>query len=66
MEGVAELFDTSIQKLILQYNMCLTSSGDCSEVAAVCTHFLYTIKIFYLIDCFVNSSLEITFRLALV
>jgi hypothetical protein len=38
----------------------------CWEAAYVCTYFLYTINNFFLIACFVNSSPEVTFRIAFV
>jgi hypothetical protein len=54
----ADFLDTGIQKLILRWWLCW-------EVASVGTYFLYMVS-FSLIFCFVNSSPEVTFRLALV
>jgi hypothetical protein len=59
---VVDFFDTGLQKLIPQYDKCLNSSSDYVEkqlkyVPIIC---IYTIH-FFLIACFVNSSLEVNF-----
>jgi hypothetical protein len=57
----ADFFDTGVQKLIPQYK-CLNSGGD--YVKKIRTYF--RTQYFFLVDCFVNSSPEVTFRIALV
>jgi hypothetical protein len=63
---VTDFFDTGIQKLIPQYDECLNSGSDYVEKQLKYVHFLYIIKLSFLIACFVNSSLEVAFQRALV
>jgi hypothetical protein len=61
----ADFFDTSIQKLIAQWHVPQFWRWLCWEVAQVCMYFLYII-IFLVTACFVNSSPESTFWIALI
>jgi hypothetical protein len=54
---VTDFFDIGIQKLIPHCDKCLSSGSDYVEKQLKYVHFLYIIKLFFLIACFVNSSL---------
>jgi hypothetical protein len=63
---VADFFDTGMQKLISEYDRCLSSSGGNTGSNFMYVFFICNINIFFfLIACFDNSS-EVTVWIALV
>jgi hypothetical protein len=74
MEGIrkwpssqaADLFDTGIQKLIHRYDKWLNSVGDYVEKYLQYVRIFVYNTFFFVIICFVNSSLEVAFQTALI
>jgi hypothetical protein len=60
---VADISDTGIQKLITQYKCLIPVVTALRSSLNMYAFFVY--NPFFLIACFVNSSLEVTFRIAL-
>jgi hypothetical protein len=73
MEGVktslrsqaGDFFDTGMQELTLRYDKRLNSRGDYIENYLKYLYILDIINDFF-IACFTNSSLEVTFQMALL